>query len=78
MLDAPELVRLVVNKSMVSGKRGRGRKGYGRCPAVQLLVYAQLRGIHRDKNQEKYLKKNRGITIALGLGGVPDRTTIGR
>lgn len=78
MLDASELVRLVVNKMVVPEKREGGRKGYGRCPAVRLLVYAQLKGIHRDKNLEKYLEKNRGIAIALGLDGVPDRTTIGR
>lgn len=57
MLDTPELVRLVANKSIVSEKRGRGRKGYGRCPAMRLLVYAQLKGIHRDKNLEKFLQK---------------------
>jgi len=78
MQEAVELARLVVNKTIVSEREGRGRKGYGRLPAVRLFVYAQLRGIHKDEPLEKHLKKNPGIAKALGLKGVPDRTTIGR
>lgn len=78
MLEAVELTRLIVNKTVVPERRGRGRKGYGRRPAVRLLVYAQLKGIHKDKSLEEYLRENRGIAIALGLDGIPDRTTIGR
>jgi hypothetical protein len=78
MQEAVELARLVVNKTTVSERKGRGRKGYGRLPAVRLFVYARLRGIHKDEPLEKRLKKNPGIAKALGLKGVPDRTTIGR
>jgi len=78
MQEAVELARLVVNKTIVPERRGRGRKGYGRLPAARLLVYAQLKGIHRDKQLVKHLKKNPGVAKALGLKGIPNRTTIGR
>ncbi|MDI6820318.1 MAG: transposase, partial [Candidatus Hodarchaeaceae archaeon] len=77
-MQAVELARLVVNKTIVEERRGRGRKGYGRLPAARLLVYAQLKGIHKDEPLEKHLRKNRGVAKALGLKGIPDRTTIGR
>ena len=77
-MQAVELTRLVVNKTIVQEHGGRGRKGYGRQPAARLLVYAQLKGIHRDKQLVKHLRKNPGVAKALGLKGIPDRTTIGR
>ncbi|KXA91555.1 hypothetical protein AKJ63_01290 [candidate division MSBL1 archaeon SCGC-AAA259D18] len=49
----------------------------GRSPAVGLLMYAQLRRSSSRQESEKFLRKNRGIAIALGLDGVLDRTTIG-
>lgn len=73
-----ELARLAVNKTIVPERKGRGRRGYGRRPAVRLFVYAQLKGIYKDKQLEMHLKKNPGVARALGLKGVPDRTTIGR
>ncbi|KXA91856.1 hypothetical protein AKJ63_00695 [candidate division MSBL1 archaeon SCGC-AAA259D18] len=78
MLEATELTRVVVNKSVVPERRGRGRRGYGRRPAVRLLVYAQLKGIHRDARLVKHLRKNPEVAESLGLNGIPDRTTIGR
>lgn len=45
---------------------------------MKLLVYAQLKGIHKDETLEKHLRKNPKIRKGLGLKGVPDRTTIGR
>lgn len=78
MQEAVELARLAINKTIVPERSGRGRRGYGRRPAVRLFVYAQLRGIHGDEPLEKHLKRNRGIARALGLKGIPDRTTIGR
>lgn len=72
------MARLVVNKTIVQERKGRGRRGYGCQPAARLLVYAQLKGIHRDKRLVKHLKKNPGVAKALGLKGIPNRTTIGR
>ena len=76
--DPIELARLAVNKTIVPERKGRSRRGYGRRPAVRLFVYAQLKGIHKDEPLEKHLRKNPGVAKALGLKGVPDRTTIGR
>ena len=78
MQEAIELARLAVNKTIVPERKGRGRRGYGRQPAVRLFVFAQLVGIHKDEPLEGYLQKNQGIARALGLKGIPDRTTIGR
>ncbi|KXB02673.1 hypothetical protein AKJ43_01095 [candidate division MSBL1 archaeon SCGC-AAA261D19] len=78
MLEATELTRLVVNKTVVPERRGRGRRGYGRRPAVRLLVYAQLKGIHRDARLVKHLQENPEVAGLLGLNGIPDRTTIER
>lgn len=73
-----ELARLIVNKTIVPERKGRGRRGYGCRPAVRLFVYAQLKGIYKDEQLERHLKKNPGVARAIGLKGVPDRTTIGR
>ena len=77
-VDQTEAIGLVVNKTIVSEREGKGRRGYGRRPAVKLLVYAQLKGIHKDETLEKHLRNNPKIRKGLGLKGVPDRTTIGR
>ena len=77
-VDPIEAIGLAVNKTIVPERKGRGRKGYGRRPAVRLFVYAQLKGIHKDEPLERRLRKNPGVARALGLKGVPDRTTIGR
>jgi IS5 family transposase len=79
MREAVELARLAVNKTIVPERKGRGRRGYGRRPAVRVLVYAQLKGIHKDEVLEEHLRKNQGVPKALGIkDGIPDRTTIGR
>lgn len=77
-MQAVELARLVVNKTIVQERKGRGRKGYGCRPAVRVLVYAQLKGIMGNEPLETHLRRNPGISKALGLDGIPDRTTIGR
>ncbi|MDI6883525.1 MAG: transposase, partial [Hadesarchaea archaeon] len=78
MSNPVELARLVVNKTIVQEREGRGRKGYGRQPAARLLVYAELKGIHGNEPLETHLRRNPGVAKALGLDGIPDRTTIGR
>jgi len=78
MQEAVELARLAINKTIVPERKGRGRRGYGRRPAVRLFVYAQLKGIHKDEPLEKHLRDNLGVARGLGLKGIPDRTTIGR
>lgn len=45
---------------------------------MRLFVCAQLKGIQKDESPEGHLRKNPGIGKALGLKGVPHRTTIGR
>ena len=79
MKEAVELAKLAVNKTIVSERKGRGRKGYGRLAALRLLVYAMLVGIDKDEPLEKHLRKHRGVAKALGFRrSIPDRTTIGR
>lgn len=77
-LEPIEAIGLAINKTIVPERKGKGRKGYGRRPAVKLLVYAQLKSIHKDEVLEKHLRKNQKIAKGLGLDGIPDRTTIGR
>ena len=45
---------------------------------MKLLVYAQLKDIHKDETLERHLRMNSKIVKGLELKGVPDRTTIGR
>lgn len=75
MLEAVELTRLIVNKTVVPERRGRGRKGYGRRPAkaprLRSIEGNSQRQVTRDTQE-----KNRGIAIALGLDSMPDRTTM--
>ena len=78
-MEAYELVRLFVNKTLVSkGSKRRGNPGYPRLQAVRLLVYARLRRIGTDKGLIRYLKKNRQAVRGLGFKRVPHRTTVGR
>ena len=49
-MEAFELVRVFVNKTMVYEKsKRRGNPGYPRLQAVRLLVYARLKRIGTDK-----------------------------
>lgn len=78
-MKASELVRVFVNKTMVSKGLGRrGNPGYPRLQAIRLLVYARLKGIRTDKGLIRYLKKSRHAVRALGFNGIPHRTTVGR
>jgi len=78
-MDAFELVRVFVNKTVVSKEAcRRGNPGYPRLQAVRLLVYAKLRGIGTDKGLIRHLKKNRRAARALGFKRIPHRTTVGR
>lgn len=78
-MEAYELVRVFVNKTMVYEKsKRRGNPGYPRLQAVRLLVYARLKRIGTDKGLIRHLKKNRYAARALGFKRVPHRTTIGR
>jgi transposase len=78
-MEAYELVRVVVNKTVVSRETmKRGNPGYPELQAVRLLVYARLKQIGTDKGLIRHLKKNRKAAKALGFRQVPHRTTVGR
>jgi transposase len=78
-METYELVRVVVNKTVVSKKtRSRGNPGYPRLQAIRLLVYAKLKRIGTDKGLIRHLKRNRKAVKALGFKRVPHRTTVGR
>lgn len=78
-MEAFELVRVFVNKTVVSNMmKRRGNPGYPRLQAVRLLVYARLKGIGTDKGLTHHLKRNRRAVRALGFKRVPHRTTVGR
>jgi hypothetical protein len=48
-MEACEVVRLFVNKAIVSVEPKRpGNPGYGRLRAVRVLVYARLKGLEND------------------------------
>ena len=78
-MEACEVVRLFVNKVVVSvePKRG-GNPGYGRLRALRVLVYARLKGLENDTRVVEHLKKHSDAARTLGLSKVPDRTTVGR
>jgi hypothetical protein len=79
MEDACELVRLIVNKTVVAAEpKRRGNPGYGQLKAVRTLVYARLKGLQNDTRIFWHLKKHPADVAKLGLHTVPDRTTIGR
>jgi transposase len=78
-MEAYELVRVVVNKTVVSKKtRSRGNPGYPMLQAIRLLVYAKLKRIGTDKGLIRHLKRNRKAVKALGFNQIPHRTTVGR
>jgi len=78
-MDACEVVRLFVNKAVVSVEpRRRGNPGYGRLRALRVLVYGRLKGLENDTRVVEHLKKHVWAARKLGLRSVPDRTTIGR
>ena len=78
-MEACEVVRLFVNKAIVSAEpKRRGNPGYGRLRALRVLVYARLKGLENDTRVVEHLKKHTDATNTLGLCRVPDRTTVGR
>jgi hypothetical protein len=78
-MEACEVVRLFVNKAVVSAEpKRRGNPGYGRLRALRVLVYARLKGLENDTRTVEHLKKHTDVCRALGLRRVPDRTTVGR
>jgi hypothetical protein len=78
-MEACEVVRLFVNKAIVSAEpKRRGNPGYGRLRAIRVLVYARLKGLENDTRVVEHLKKRTQIGRKLGLSSVPDRTTVGR
>ena len=78
-MEACEVVRLIVNKTIVSAEpKRRGNPGYGRLRAIRVLVYARLKGLANDTRIFWHLKKHPSNARTLGLHSIPDRTTIGR
>jgi transposase len=78
-MEACEVVRLFVNKAIVSAEpKRRGNPGYGRLKALRVLVFARLKGLENDTRVVEHLKKHTQTARALGLSKVPDRTTVGR
>jgi len=78
-MEACEVVRLVVNKVVVSAEpKRRGNPGYGRLKAVRVLVYSRLKGLTNDTRIVEHLKRHLQDAKTLGLSSVPDRTTVGR
>lgn len=78
-MEACEVVRLFVNKAIVSAEpKRRGNPGYGRLKALRVLVYARLKGLENDTRVVEHLKKHTQTARTLGLSKVPDRTTVGR
>jgi transposase len=78
-MEACEVVRLFVNKAIVSAEtKRRGNPGYGRLRTIRVLVYARLKGLENDTRIVEHLKKHSTAARTLGLCKVPDRTTVGR
>jgi transposase len=78
-MEACEVVRLFVNKAIVSAEpKRRGNPGYGQLRALRVLVYARLKGLENDTRIVEHLKKHIAAARTLGLCRVPDRTTVGR
>ena len=78
-MEACEVVRLFVNKAVVSAEpKRRGNPGYGRLKALRVLVYARLKGLENDTRVVEHLKRHTWAARTLGLRSVPDRTTVGR
>jgi transposase len=78
-MEACEVVRLFVNKAVVSVEpKRRGNPGFGRLKALRVLVYARLKGLENDTRVVEHLKRHTWAARTLGLRSVPDRTTVGR
>jgi hypothetical protein len=78
-MEACEVVRLFINKAVVSPEqKRRGNPGYGRLRALRVLVYARLKGLENDTRIVEHLRKHELAAKTLGLHSVPDRTTVGR
>jgi transposase len=78
-MEACEVVRLFVNKAVVSAEpTRRGNPGYGRLKALRVLVYSRLKGLENDTRIVEHLKRHTWAARTLGLRSVPDRTTVGR
>ncbi len=78
-MEACEVVRLFVNKAIVSVEpKRRGNPGYGRLRALRVLVYARLKGLENDTRIVEHLKKHSDAARTIGLCKIPDRTTVGR
>ena len=77
-MEACEVVRLIVNKTVVSEPKRRGNPGYGRLRALRVLVYARLKGLENDTRVVEHIKRHLQDAKTLGLNSVPDRTTVGR
>lgn len=78
-MEACEVVRLFVNKAVVSAEPKRpGNPGYGRLKALRVLVYARLKGLENDTRIVEHFRKHEFASKTLGLHTVPDRTTVGR
>jgi hypothetical protein len=78
-MEACDVVRLFVNKAIVPAEpKRRGNPGFGRVKALRVLVYARLKGLSNDTRVVEHLKKYADVSKTLGLGKVPDRTTVGR
>ncbi len=58
-MEACELVRLIVNKTVVPAEpKRRGNPGYGQLKAIRILVYARLKGLQNDTRIYWHLKKH--------------------
>ena len=77
-MEACEVVRLIVNKTVVSESKRRGNPGYGQLKATRVLVYSRLKGLTNDTRIVEHLKRHLQDAKTLGLSSVPDRTTVGR
>jgi len=78
-MEACELIRLILNKVTIPTEPKRaGNPGYGRKAAIRVLVYSRLKGLENDTRIFWHIKRHPQYAQALGLGSIPDRTTIGR
>jgi transposase len=77
-MEAYEVVRLIVNKTIVLAEpKRRGNPGYGQLKATRVLVYARLKELQNDTRIFWHIKKHPADAAKLGLNSIPNRTTIG-
>lgn len=77
-METSKVIKTIINKKIVSAKKGRGRKGYGSLLIVRLLVYSILIGIFSNKGLWKHLQNHRDTAKILGFKTIPNRSTISR